>query len=336
MSAHDRPLVSVITPVFNGAAFLAECIESVLNQTYPNYEHIIINNCSTDHTLEIATSYARRDNRIHIHNNDTFVGVIDNHNIGFKLISTNSKYCKIVCADDFIFPDCVMRLVDAAEAHPSVGLVGSYSIAGKRVMWDGLEYEKQVVDGREISRATLLGGPYVFGSPTSLLYRSDLIRKTKAFYPNSSPHADTTACYQSLEESDFGFVHQVLSYTRIHPDSQTSKSIKFGTIKLALIGDLTRFGPKYLSSAELERRLEELTDSYYRVLARAFVERLGNKQVWQQQKDGLRELGLGFSRTRLWKTALLRGVALLAEPRHAVTVLRSMKRSERDGEGRYY
>src|SRR5215831_5341341 len=211
MIVHGEPLVSVVTPVYNGAAYLKECIESVLAQTYSNWEYVIVNNCSTDTTLQIAEEYARKDRRIHVHDNGTFVGVMENHNIGLSLISTHSKYSKIVCADDFIFHDCIRRLVDLAEAHPSVALVGSYSIAGKKVMWDGLEYETNVVNGREISRATLLGGPYVFGSPTSLLYRSDLIRKTKAFYPTSSPHADTTACYQSLEESDFGFVHQVLS-----------------------------------------------------------------------------------------------------------------------------
>src|SRR6266851_5617509 len=219
---HEAPLVSVLTPVYNGGDFLEECIETVLTQSYKNYEYIIVNNCSTDRTLEIAQSYAQKDARIRVHTNEQFVGVIENHNIAFSLISPASKYCKVVSADDFIFPDCVSQMVDLAEANPTVGLVGVYLLAGKRVLCDGLQYEQKVVNGGEISRATLLGGPYVFGSPTSLLYRADLIRKCKAFYPHSNPHADTTACYESLEHSDFGFVHQVLAYARIHADSQTS------------------------------------------------------------------------------------------------------------------
>ena len=81
----------VVTPVYNGAAFLRNCIESVLKQTYENYEYIIVNNCSTDRTLDIALSYAQQDSRIRIHQNDTFVGVIENHNLAFSLISPLSK-----------------------------------------------------------------------------------------------------------------------------------------------------------------------------------------------------------------------------------------------------
>src|SRR5690242_20501129 len=60
MSLPDKPFVSVLTPVYNGEAYLAECIESVLAQTYPNFEYIIVNNCSKDRTLEIAQSYAKK------------------------------------------------------------------------------------------------------------------------------------------------------------------------------------------------------------------------------------------------------------------------------------
>ena len=54
MSMSKQPLVSVVTPVYNGATDLAQCIESVLAQTYPHWEYIIVNNHSTDGTLEIA------------------------------------------------------------------------------------------------------------------------------------------------------------------------------------------------------------------------------------------------------------------------------------------
>ena len=59
---HDEPLVSVLKrhPVYNGEDYLAECIESVLKQTYKNYEYIIANNCSTDRTLDIPLDYAQK------------------------------------------------------------------------------------------------------------------------------------------------------------------------------------------------------------------------------------------------------------------------------------
>jgi len=336
MSLRDEPLVSVITPTYNMGSYLAECIESILGQTYQNFEYIIVNNCSTDRTLEIALDYAKKDKRIRVHNNTEFVGVMENHNIALSLISPKAKYCKVVCADDFIFPECLTKMVELADANPSVGLVGSYSLAGKKVMHSGLEYERQVVSGREICRATLLGGPYVFGCPTSLLYRADLVRRTKTFYPNSSPHCDTTACYQSLEDSDFGFVHQVLSYTRVHPDSQTSRSIKFGIIRLAMLSDFCRFGPKYLSPVEMKQRLKPLTDWYYEVLPRVLLERSGNKEFWQQQKAALQELGLQFSFAKLLRTALSKGFWRLLNPSEAVKRLLEIKRGAHKIEAQYY
>jgi glycosyltransferase involved in cell wall biosynthesis len=89
----EEPLVSVVTPVYNGEAYLAECIESVLGQTYKNFEYIIVNNCSKDRSLDIALAYAKRDSRVRVHNNEKFVGVIENHNIAFSLISPAAKYC---------------------------------------------------------------------------------------------------------------------------------------------------------------------------------------------------------------------------------------------------
>ena len=336
MTRHDEPLVSIVTPVYNGASYLKECIESVLAQTYSQWEYIIINNCSTDNTLEIAREYAKTSDRIRVHDNTEFLGVIANHNLAFSLISPAAKYCKVVSADDFIFPDCVSRMVDLAEANPTVGLVGTYLLAGNRVLCDGLQYEQEVVNGREISRATLLGGPYVFGSPTSLLYRADLIRKGKAFYPHSNPHADTTACYESLEHSDFGFVHQVLAYARIHADSQTSKSLKVGTYKLALIGDLTRFGPKYLSPAELKQRLEYYLDSYYRVVINVLLERTRIKEFLDQQKAALEQIGLRFSFTRLMKTGFHMAIGILLRPGVAIKKLSAAKRNAGKIEARYY
>ena len=66
MDPMKQPLVSVVTPVYNEEKNLAECIESVLAQTYPNWEYVIVNNCSTDRSLQIAESYAAQDKRIRV------------------------------------------------------------------------------------------------------------------------------------------------------------------------------------------------------------------------------------------------------------------------------
>lgn len=258
MKANSCPLVSVVTPVYNAEKYLAECVESVLAQTYENWEYVIVNNCSTDRSLAIAQHYAQQDPRIRVHNNDQFLNQMQNWNHALRQISPESKYCKVLHADDWLFPECVARMVEVAEANPSVGIVGAYRLDEDRVNLDGLPYPSTVVSGREICRLSLLRGDlHIFGSPTSLLIRSDLIRSHEAFYNESSIHADTEACYEVLRNADFGFVHQVLTYTRRHNESMTSFTRKFNTRIVGKLIVMKKYGSVYLSREEYEKRLEQ-------------------------------------------------------------------------------
>ena len=132
---NSSPLVSVVTPVFNGAKYLRSCIESVLAQSYDNWDYTIVDNCSTDGSLAIAHEYAETYPQINVRSNEQFVGVIENHNRAFRSISPKAKYCKLVSADDWIYPECISKLVDLAERHPSVGVVGSYSANADGIRW---------------------------------------------------------------------------------------------------------------------------------------------------------------------------------------------------------
>src|ERR1041384_6229958 len=134
------PLVSVLTPVYNGAPYLRKCIESVIAQTYPTWEYVIVDNRSTDESGRIAREYASRDSRIRVVTNERHVGAIQNHNIAFREASPDASYCKIVQADDWLFPSCLSEMVAVAEAHPSVAIVGAYSLHDRHVELDGLPW----------------------------------------------------------------------------------------------------------------------------------------------------------------------------------------------------
>jgi glycosyltransferase involved in cell wall biosynthesis len=265
MTAGQQPLVSVVTPVFNGEAHLRECIDSVLAQTYTNWDYTIVNNCSTDRTLEIAREYAARDSRIRIHNNEVFLRIIANYNNAFRQINPGSKYCKVVAADDWLFPECLEKMVSLAEEHPDVAIIGAYGYGfdGTHVVWDGLPYSSKVVPGPESCRAFLLGGPYVYGTPSSVLFRSDIVRRRHAFFNEDNLHADTEACLEFLEHSDFGFVHQVLSYSRVQEGSVTGLSQRFNTYFPGSLYVLKKYGPKYLDEGELARVVSERLRNYY-------------------------------------------------------------------------
>jgi hypothetical protein len=89
-----------------------------------------------------------------------------------------------------------------------------------------------------------------------VLLRSDLVRKRSEFYNRDNPfQADQEACYDVLREADFGFVHQVLTYTRRHEEAGFSYHARVGAQIPGQIDLLTRFGPLYLDQSELEQRL---------------------------------------------------------------------------------
>src|SRR5208282_5233233 len=148
----DRPLVSIVTPFYNTADYLAECIESVLRQTYDNWEYVLLDNCSTDGSGRIAEEYAARDPRIRLFKNRDFLTQAQNYNAAVSKISETSKFCKMVQADDWIYPNCVEQMATVAASDPSVGLVSSYHLEGKSVHGSGLTYSAQVAPGREVGR----------------------------------------------------------------------------------------------------------------------------------------------------------------------------------------
>src|SRR5262245_55814999 len=109
------PLVSVITPVHNGAEYLAECIASVLRQTYTHWELLVVDNKSTDATTEVAEEAAQGDPRVQVRREEEFLGVYGSHNRALRAMSPAARYVKFVHADDWLFPECLERMVAVAE-----------------------------------------------------------------------------------------------------------------------------------------------------------------------------------------------------------------------------
>ena len=315
MISSRAPLVSVVTPVYNGEDYLRECIESVLAQTYTQWDYTIVNNCSTDRTLEIAREYAVKDPRIRIHSNETFVRQIRNYNIAFRQISPESKYCKVVAADDWLFPECLERMVRLAEEHPSVAIVGSYGLAGAKLVWIRVPYPNTVVPGREACRLRLLEGYNFFGTPTAVLFRSDIVRTRHAFQNESNLHADSEAYLEFLEHRDFGFVHQVLTFRRDNEGSMTSFSQEFNTVLPSDLYELVTYGPKYLDEEELKQRVREHFRDYYRYLGQQVYRRRGPK-FWTFHREKLAALGYPLRTPRLVLSAISYALDLALNPKN--------------------
>ena len=92
MKENGLPVVSCVTPFFNTADFLAECIEHTLHQSFRDFELILVDNCSTDGSDEIAQAYTARDSRIRFFRNEKFLTQIQNYNQSLSHISEQSRY----------------------------------------------------------------------------------------------------------------------------------------------------------------------------------------------------------------------------------------------------
>ena len=116
----DRPLVSIGLPVYNGENFIEAAIGSILNQTFTDFELIISDNASTDHTAAICQGYAERDRRVRYYRNERNLGSAPNFNRTFELAS--GTYFKWMAHDDVLAPDFLAAEVEALEADPDAVL----------------------------------------------------------------------------------------------------------------------------------------------------------------------------------------------------------------------
>jgi glycosyltransferase involved in cell wall biosynthesis len=118
-----HPLVGVGMPVFNGERYVAEAIESVLCQSFADFELVISDNASTDRTADICKSYAAADPRVRYFRNDVNVGALPNFNRVYEL--SRGRYFKWAAHDDVLRPEFLSRCVAAMEAAPDAAVCQS-------------------------------------------------------------------------------------------------------------------------------------------------------------------------------------------------------------------
>ena len=308
----------------------------MLQQTYSNWEYILVNNCSTDRSVEIAEHYVRlHPGRLRLEHNAVFVSQVQNYNQALRLISARSKYCKVVQADDVIFPQCLELMVDAAERDSSIGVVGAYSIEGRTVEFDGLPYPSLVVTGRSVCRMFFVEDFYVFGSATQLLIRSDLVLGRTPFYDESYvPFEDAAVVFQLLAHCSFGFVHQVLTFSR-RDNTSVMKSLMALDCSIAFqLLMLREFGLVCLGPSEFQEQLRRKERAYAQVLVNGLVA-LRRWEFWSFHRTMLRRMRYRFGSVRVWWMLFLALCNVVLNPKNGLAVFaRSLRREVRRWTGR--
>jgi len=123
MKQKNKPAISVVMSAYNSEKYIGEAIESILNQSFRNFEFIIINDGSIDKTLEIIKRYSKKDNRIRLIDNGKNLGLIKSLNRGLK--SAKGKYIARMDADDISLRERFKVQYNYLEENPSIFLIGT-------------------------------------------------------------------------------------------------------------------------------------------------------------------------------------------------------------------
>lgn len=318
--SNNPPLVSIITPVYNDAEYVAECIESVLRQTYDNWEYILVDNCSTDGSDSIIARYASRDRRLRVLRNVTLLPQAQNHSLGLRQISPNSKYCKIVHADDWIFPECLERMVEVAESDQSVGIVAAYSLEGVKVQGAGLPYTAVVIPGREAGRWLMLNVQYSLNTPNSQLYRADVVRSIDPFFDERSLACDVEVVYQILQKWNLGYVHQVLSFHRLDNEGIWQRIRGFQPGPLIWFICATRYAAFFFDPEQAAQQRRHFEQTYLRLLGEAALQPVP-QGFWDYHRKGLRTIGYELTNIKLAKWVFVAILNLVGNPKTGLSRL---------------
>ena len=164
-------MVSVIMPVYNGEKYLKQSIESVIQQTYKDWELIIVNDCSTDNSRNIMQSYADTDSRIRIVDNGSNLKLPRSLNAGFR--EARGKYLTWTSDDNMYRSDALEELLYYLECNPEIGLVYS----DMDVVDDSLNFLREQCLGMNM----LCYGDCV---GASFMYRKEVIDKVGEYDPD--------------------------------------------------------------------------------------------------------------------------------------------------------
>lgn len=319
------PFVCVVTPFYNTQDYLAECIESVLNQDYGNFEYILHDNASDDGSSEIALKYVKQDSRIKYFKTEELLSQVENYNQAVSLSSSSSRYLKIVQADDWLYPHCLRKMVALAERSQKIGLVSSYYLDGVDIQGSGLEYFQEVVPGSDVCELQLKERYFMFGSPTSVMYRKEAVKDREKLYAEGRKHEDTELAYEILMNWEFGFVHEVLSYLRKDDSSISGAAKSYNPQALDKFIIINKFGHVFIK-AEYEKFYKEAKSKYYNDLAIG-VFSSGGLNFIKYHLNGLYSAGIEVDRYQLIKSVFWIAVDLLLNPKKSLgRVYRFIKR----------
>lgn len=214
----NAPRVTVLMPVYNGESYLREAMDSILNQTFTDFEFLIINDGSTDSSVAIIESYD--DARIRLVHNNGNLGLIATLNRGMEL--AEGEYIARMDCDDISLPLRLAKQVAFMDRHLDVGVCGTWYMS----FGSGTDHVCRLPSDVNGIRIIFLFNSMI-AHPTACIRRSIVVSNSLS-YDKNYPHAEDYEFWtQVLENSDLANIPEILLYYRVHASQITQKHISF-------------------------------------------------------------------------------------------------------------
>ena len=223
------PTISVCLPVFNGEKYLAGAIDSVLNQSFENFELLVVDDCSTDATWEIANQKASADKRIKLLKNERNLGLFANYNR--CMFNATGQFIKLFAHDDLFRPSILERMLAVFNETPDVALVAAakgWIDADGRLIEANSPSELRTMrpfnvdtclPGDEAICQTLRKMANWLGEPCSQMFRREHVGA--GFDSRFKQVGDLDLSYRILQHGNYFFLAETLCYFRKHEVSNT-------------------------------------------------------------------------------------------------------------------
>ena len=236
--------------MFNGERYLRECIESILVQTYTDFELLLVDDGSTDDTRRIAESYARTDTRIRLSGNTENLGLVENWNHCIAL--ARADWIKFVFQDDTIHPECLARMLAAAAADvrlvscqrtfafdPATQPATRAYYTENRAFVGELFATSQFVTAERCQQLALrCYGINIFGEPTSTLIHRSALEQVGLFNPALLIWCDFELWNRIAIHFGVAVVAEDLATFRVHESSATFRSLETRQFRSAILDSL--------------------------------------------------------------------------------------------------
>lgn len=306
-----KPSVSVCLPTYNGSKYLRECLDSVLAQTFTDFEILIVDDQSSDNTVEIAKDYAQNHAQIKLVVNEKNLGLVGNWNRCVEL--AQGEWIKFVFQDDLIAPNCLEKMLSVVKSETKfisckrdfifdidipqnqrnnyLNLPSLDKLFSEQILISPQEYRQTVLN--HINRIYI----NFVGEPTTVMIHRSLFKRFGLFNPNLIQICDLEFWHRIGIHTGITFLPETLATFRIHKNSTTninqeSRNYRTNTLELLIILHDFVYNPIYQPLRDMVHNCQPtisltklLTDKAYD--AKRIAQKSRDEQIKKEWEDFL-------------------------------------------------